>query len=160
MKNPVSQISEDLRLLDITSTGFEHLGVIPIAFTCEGSNHNPPLQIEKIPEDTKSLVLIVEDPDAPARVFTHWVVWNIPPVKDIHENSVPGIQGMNDYTQHHYKGPCPPSGGAHHYHFKIYALKKMLDLEEGATKHELEKSMSPHIIAFGEIIGLYKRTFI
>ena len=160
MKKAISQISEDLRLLNITSTGFQHEGIIPILYTGEGSNYNPPLQIEKLPEETKSLVFIVEDPDAPGRVFTHWIVWNIPPVKNIEENSVPGVQGINDFTVHQYRGPNPPSGGAHHYHFKVFALNRILNLNEGATRIELEKAMSPYIIAFGEITGLYKRTFI
>jgi len=160
MKITISQISEELRVLDITSSAFSHLGTIPLKYTCEGGNVSPPLNIDKIPEETKSLVLIVDDPDAASRTWAHWIVWNIPPVKKIKENSVPGIQGTNDFTQHHYIGSCPPSGGVHHYHFKIYALKQMLELDEGTTKAELEKAMSPHIIAFGEIIGLYKRTFI
>ncbi|MGZ4047868.1 MAG: YbhB/YbcL family Raf kinase inhibitor-like protein, partial [Bacteroidia bacterium] len=105
----------------------------------------------------KSLVLIVEDPDSPKKVWTHWLVWNIPPSGKIKEKSIPGIEGKNDFEKQHYGGPCPP-WGIHHYHFKVYALDDLLELKKDARKEEVEKAMSTHVIAFGELIGLYKRT--
>jgi Raf kinase inhibitor-like YbhB/YbcL family protein len=132
---------------------------IPEKYTCDGKNISPPLEISELPEETKSLVLIVEDPDAPYQTFVHWVVWNIE-VNDktakIEEGKNPGIQGFNSADELKYFPPCPPSG-THRYFFKIYALNKMLNLEEGATRNELEEAMTHHLLEKGEIIGLYSR---
>lgn len=155
IQHPV-HISEEIKTLNVTSEGFLHRTYIPIKFTCDGECVNPPLTIKNIPPETKSLVLIMDDPDAPGGTWAHWLVWNIPPVERIKENSVPGVQGMNDFRKLHYGGPCPPSG-THQYFIKVYALDAMLDLAAGANKAELEKVMAPHIVAFGELIGLYKR---
>ena len=111
--------------------------------------------------NTKSFVLICDDPDAPAGTWVHWVIFNIPgEIRNLPENiladSVEWIQGMNDFGKTGYGGPCPPSG-VHRYFFKIYALDTMLDIPSGATKIEVEKAMNGHIIANSEIIGLYKR---
>jgi Raf kinase inhibitor-like YbhB/YbcL family protein len=158
-KIDVISLKSDLKTLEITSPSFTHLGLIPITYSCEGNNINPPLTIEKIPETTKSLVLIVDDPDSPGRVWTHWVVWNIPPIKKISENSVPGIEGVNDFCRLRYDGPCPPSE-VHHYHFKVYALNELLQIPSHSRKQDVEKAMTPYLVAFGEIIGLYERIFI
>jgi hypothetical protein len=151
-----SLVQTEIHVLEITSEAFISQSYIPQKYTCDGEGISPPMSIGNIPKDAKSLVLIVDDPDAPGRSWVHWIVWNIPPAKKIKEKSIPGIEGMNDFVQHHYGGPCPPSG-IHHYHFKVYALDELLDLKPDSTKYELEKAMSSHIIAFGELVGLYKR---
>ena len=150
-------LSKDLKALDVTSSAFENQTLIPIKYTCDGENINPPLSIKSIPFEAKSMVLIIDDPDAPIRAWVHWIVWNIPLSKEIKENSVPGIEGWNDFRNQSYGGPCPLSG-VHRYFFKIYVLDDLLDLKPATTKTELEKAMNPHIIAFGELVGLYKRT--
>jgi Raf kinase inhibitor-like YbhB/YbcL family protein len=146
----------DYTQLKVTSSAFENEKMIPVRYTCDGQNINPPLDIEHIPELSKSLVLIVEDPDAPVRAWVHWIVWNIPVTHHLKENNVHGIEGFNDFLQNHYGGPCPPHG-THRYIFKVYALDSLLNLKTGAKRNELEKTMSEHIIGFGELIGLYKR---
>jgi Raf kinase inhibitor-like YbhB/YbcL family protein len=140
---------------------------IPKKFTCEGEDVNPPIFIGNISPEAKSLVIIVDDPDAPAGTFTHWIAWNIPPRGEIPEavpaegtvkSPIPMIQGRNDFGKIGYGGPCPPRGhGIHHYHFKVYALDTTLDLEPGATRKELAKAMDGHVIQWGELVGLYER---
>ena len=142
--------------LSISSPEFGPKDFIPSRYTCEGENINPPLTIENIPQETKSLALIVDDADAPGGTFTHWLVWNINPGKTIAENSVPGIQGNNNFGTNNYKGPCPPTG-THRYFFKVYALDKMLDLEENARLKALEKAMRDHVIGYGELVGVYRK---
>ena len=104
----------------------------------------------------KSLILIVDDPDAPMGTWDHWIVWNIPPTDKIEENSVPGVEGMNDFRRRSYGGPCPPSG-THRYFFKVYALDTKLDLKPNSRKKDVERAMKGRILAQGEIIGLYRR---
>jgi len=142
--------------LKISSPAFSHGEKIPRQYTCDGKNINPPLHIEGFPETTKSLALIVEDPDAPRGSWIHWVMWNVPPTYDIAENTVPGVQGLNDFQKANYGGPCPPSG-IHRYYFKIYALDKMLTLAPHSGKLQLEKAMKDCIIAYGETMGRYAR---
>lgn len=144
------------KLLRVTSTAFHENELIPVKYTCDGENVNPPLNIEGIPEEAKCMVIIVDDPDAPVHTWAHWLVWNIPVTHHVHENSIHGIQGLNDFLQHRYGGPCPPSG-THRYFFKIYALNDVLNLPPDTKKIQLEKAMSEHVIAFGETIGLYTR---
>ena len=145
--------------LTVLSPVFENNSTIPSKYTCDGVNVTPPLFIEHVPAGAKSLALIVDDPDAPAGIWVHWVLWNIhPETKEITENSVPkgAQQGMNDFRKQPYSGPCPPSG-THRYVFKIYALDTILTLSPHATKTDLEKSMKGHIIEQAHITGLYKR---
>jgi hypothetical protein len=142
--------------LTVTSPAFKNRDSIPAKYTCDGAGINPPVQIGDIPAGTKSLVLIVEDPDAPGATFDHWVMWNIPPAATIQENSAPGIQGSNSTGKNNYKGPCPPSG-AHRYFFKVYALDTMLDLPAGSGKKAVEKAIKEHVLASGELIGLYQK---
>jgi Raf kinase inhibitor-like YbhB/YbcL family protein len=142
--------------LIITSPAFENNKLIPKKYTCDGEDVNPPLNIKGIPEGTISLVLIVDDPDAPMGTWDHWIVWNIPPVSKIDENSVPGVEGLNDFRKHSYGGPCPPSG-THRYFFKVYALDTKLDLSSNSRKKDVEKAMKGHILAKGELVGLYSR---
>ena len=142
--------------LMVTSPAFKNEGFIPRKYTCDGEDLNPPLQIEGLPEGTQSLVLIVDDPDAPMGTWDHWVVWNIPPTKRIEENSVPGIEGLNSFRRRSYGGPCPPSG-THRYFFNVYALDTKLSLGPDSRKRDVEKAMAGYTLARGEIMGLYKR---
>ena len=142
--------------MELMSPAFKHNGFIPVRFTCEGIDINPPLTIKDIPQGTKSLALIVDDPDAPMGTWVHWVVYDIPVRSSIDEDTIPGKQGMNDFGRKDYGGPCPPSG-THHYFFKIYALDEKLNLKEGITKKDLEKAMEGHILDRAELIGLYKK---
>jgi Raf kinase inhibitor-like YbhB/YbcL family protein len=142
--------------LIITSPAFQNNGTIPKKYTCDGEDINPPLRIEKIPEGSRSLVIIFDDPDAPRGTWVHWVVWNISPTEEIKEDNVPGIEGINDFNRHAYGGPCPPSG-THRYFFKIYALDDELDLDSNSRKGDILKAIEGRIIAKGEIIGLYSR---
>ncbi len=153
--------------LKITSSAFKHNEKIPSKYSCEGEDINPPLDIDGIPKETESLVLIVDDPDAPIGTWDHWVVWNIVvaiiegveggnnlvTIK-IRENTVPGIEGLNSFGKHSYGGPCPPSG-THRYFFKVYALNKMLELDQNSKKVDVEKAMEGSILAKGELVGLY-----
>jgi Raf kinase inhibitor-like YbhB/YbcL family protein len=143
--------------LELRSTVFSHNGHIPPLYTCEGKDINPPLEVHNIPQGAQSLALIVEDPDAPNGVFDHWLVWNILPQRDIAERSNPGINGTNSFGKTGYGGPCPPSG-SHRYFFRVYALDIELDLLAGANKKELQKAMEGHILAEGELMGLYKKS--
>lgn len=147
---------EDGANMRISSSAFEHNTYIPVEFSCQGRKVNPPLAIESIPKAAKSLVLIVDDPDAPGGDFVHWVVYDIKIISRIEENNTPGKQGINSLGKLGYVSPCPPSG-AHRYFFKIYALDKMLNLKEGINKYDLEEVMSGHIIEKAELIGLYQK---
>lgn len=142
--------------MKLSSPEFENNGFIPKKYTCDGDEINPPLIIENMPKDAKSLALIVDDPDAPRGVWVHWVVYDIPVTGRIEANSIPGVQGANDSNPRNYGGPCPPSG-THRYVFKIYALDKKLGLKEGSRKEDLEKAMAGHILDKDEVVGLYRR---
>lgn len=142
--------------LKVESSAFKQDEFIPSKFTCDGKNINPELSIKKIPGGTKSLALIMDDPDAPRGTFDHWIIWNIPVTDKIMENSAPGVQGKNGKEESKYTGPCPPEG-VHHYHFRVYALDTKLDLPPGSDKQTLLKAIDGHILATGEIVGLYKR---
>jgi Raf kinase inhibitor-like YbhB/YbcL family protein len=143
--------------LTIKSPAFEPNKLIPRKYSCDGDDINPPLAIEGIPKDAKTLVLIVDDPDAPSGTFDHWIVWNIPTsTSKIGENTIPGKEGMNSARQPSYMGPCPPSG-THRYFFKVYALDTELSLGINSRKSDVEKAMQDHIIAKDELIGLYRR---
>ena len=146
--------------LQITSPAFQNNGTIPRQYTCDGKDINPPLMIANCPQGrTKSIALICDDPDAPMGLWVHWVIWNIDPgVKEIKENNMPqgAVQGINDFGKHSYGGPCPPSG-THRYFFKVYALDTMLAISPNSIKAELEKAMKGHILAEGQLVGLYRR---
>jgi len=140
--------------LKVTSSAFAFGQKIPAKYTCEGTNINPPLHIEKIPGEAIELAVIVDDIDAPARTWNHWLAWNIPVTKDIPENAQMGIVGTNDFRNNQYNGPCP-STGSHRYYFKIYALDRHLKLEPSDKKRKLLTEIQGHILAKGELIGLY-----
>jgi Raf kinase inhibitor-like YbhB/YbcL family protein len=143
--------------LTVKSSAFEADKPIPKKYGCQGQDINPSLAIEGVPKDAKTLVLLMDDPDAPMGTFDHWVVWNIPPLtRTIGENSVPGTEGLNSARQRGYMGPCPPSG-THRYFFKIYALDTELTLNSNAKKSDVEKAIQGHILAKGELVGLYSK---
>ena len=144
--------------MKITSSAFQDGANIPSKFTCDGADTSPPLQIADIPSEAKSLALIVDDPDAPSGLFTHWTVWNIPPQTSVvREGSAPkGVQGTNGFGKSGYGGPCPPSG-THRYYFKLFALDRELDLPFGAKRGQLDAAMKGHVVAQGELMGRYSR---
>ena len=152
--------------MKITSPVFENNGKIPEKYTCDSENVSPPLEFQDIPKNTKSLVLIMDDPDIPyfvkkkfnIEVWDHWVVFNIPPnTKKIEEDKNPeGVLGSNTNKKSAYAGPCPPDK-EHRYIFKLYALDKILNLKEGATKKQVEESMKNYILAESVLIGKYER---
>ena len=142
--------------LNLFSTVFSQNGHLPPQYTCEGKNINPPLTVENIPENTKTLALIMEDPDAPRGTFDHWIVWNISPNEAIAEGTNPGISGTNGFGKTGYGGPCPPSG-VHRYFFTVYALDEELDLPAGSTKQDLLDAMSGHVITSTELMGVYQK---
>lgn len=144
--------------MKITSLAFENNTMIPAKYTCDGENISPPLSFSEIPEDAKSLVLIVDDPDAPGGTWTHWLVFNIDPkANGIAENSVPkdGIEGMTSFGKKGYGGACPPSG-THRYFFKLYALDTSLNLNN-PDKLKLEEEMQNHVLDKAELAGLYSK---
>lgn len=163
------------KVMQISSPVFENNSQIPSKYTCDGQNINPPLEIKDVPEGTQSLVLIVDDPDAPVGTFLHWLVFNInsdvslveedksssspfATTRVVEENSLPAgaIQGRNGFGKEKYGGPCPPFG-QHRYFFKIYALDKKLDLASGSKLKEVESAMKNHILDQAQLIGLYQR---
>ena len=145
--------------MKITSSSFENNASIPTLYTCEGKSINPPLSFSEIPASAQSLVLIIDDPDAPSGTWVHWTLWNIDPkTTGIAENSVPSnaVQGVTSSGKKSYGAPCPPSG-THHYHFKLYALDAKLDLPDSSDVKKLEAAMKNHIIDSSDLIGLYSK---
>lgn len=147
--------------MKLTSPDFHDGGPIPKRFTCDGENINPNLRFEELEPNTKSLALVVDDPDAPFGTFTHWLLWNIEPsVSGIGSGTLPArsvVQGMTSMGKTDYGGPCPPPGKPHRYIFKLYALDALLDLPAGADKHLLEEIMRPHLLGTVRLTGLYQR---
>lgn len=145
--------------MKITSPAFQDNEQIPQKYTCDGEDVNPPLKFEDIPAEAASLTLMFSDPDAPAKTFYHWVLFNMDPeTSHIDEDSVPAtaIEGKNDFDQLEYGGPCPPSG-THRFIFTLHALDGPLDLEEGAIAEEVLEAMEGHIIDTAQIVGTYGR---
>jgi Raf kinase inhibitor-like YbhB/YbcL family protein len=151
--------------LALISSSFEPDGPIANKHTCDGEDISPELSWERAPEGTETYALIVDDPDAPGRVFTHWVVYNIPASVTGFEEGMSAFeivkagasQGRNDFGQAGYGGPCPPPGKAHHYHFRLYAIDTILDIPSGVAKSTVLNAMKGHVLAETEIVGLYKR---
>lgn len=150
----------------LTSEGFKEGGMLPPRFTCDGAGVSPPLDWEDVPDGTQAFALICEDPDAPNGVFTHWVLFNLPPrnrelVEGVPKDAVLSIgarQGINSFGNMGYGGACPPpSDREHRYFFKLYALDADLALKPGAKKEELLDAMADHILAEAQLIGRYKR---
>ena len=144
--------------MKLSSSAFENEGVIPSEYTCDGADVSPSLTFSAIPKNTKSLALIMDDPDAPMGTWVHWLIWNIPPnITSISKGeNITYPQGKNDFGKLDYGGPCPPSG-THRYFFKLYALDTILELKERANKKQLESTMSGHIIEEAQLMGTYER---
>ena len=142
----------------ITSSAFTHEGEIPKKYGCYGESVSPPLSLSAVPTATKSLALIVTDPDAPSGLFTHWVVWNISPDRTLIGEGEPpgGVEGTNSFGKTGYGAPCPPSG-SHRYVFDVYALDTMLSLARGSAREDVESAMRGHVLAKGEIVGSYRK---
>ncbi|HAT03409.1 MAG TPA: hypothetical protein DCS29_01360 [Candidatus Magasanikbacteria bacterium] len=143
--------------MQLTSPAFQHEGLIPSKYTCDGQDINPSLTISSVPEGAKSLALIVDDPDAPGGTWVHWVVWNIDPgIGIIAENSKPGLEGVTSLGQTGWGGPCPPSG-THRYYFKLYALDTLLQdgVKETVGADALVSLMEGHILGQAELMGKY-----
>lgn len=159
-----SQKKETKMELTITSTAFEAGGMIPAKYTADGQDVSPPLAWTGVPDGTKSIALICDDPDAPMGTWVHWLVWNIPPmITQLEEDTPPDAellngarQGKTDFGSIGYGGPAPPSG-VHRYFFKVYALDIMLDLPANSVKTDLKDAMEGHILASGELVGKYSR---
>jgi len=150
--------------IKIMSSAFEDGGLIPAKYTCDGADISVPLQWDAVPEGTKSIAVICDDPDAPMGTWVHWVLFNLPAeTRELAEN-VPADatlangakQGITDFGRIGYGGPCPPSG-THRYFFRIYALDTAVDLTSNAKKHDLLEAMEGHILGQGRLIGKYKR---
>ena len=143
----------------LESSGFEHAHAIPSRHSCEGDDLSPPLRWPNIPGGTRSLALIVDDPDAPGGVFTHWVAWGLDPgAEGLGEGEAAEREGRNDFGTVGYRGPCPPPGhGRHRYVFRLYALDAELELDSGATKGALEDAIEGHVLTTAELVGTYER---
>ncbi|MBI2990325.1 MAG: YbhB/YbcL family Raf kinase inhibitor-like protein [Candidatus Magasanikbacteria bacterium] len=146
--------------MKLTSVAFANEDRIPSKYTCDGEDLNPPLQISEVPKDAKSLVLIVDDPDAPGRTWVHWTMWDIDPsLTEFPESFNPSgdaREGITSFGKPGYGGPCPPSG-VHHYFFKLYALNVQLNLPAEARAEDIEAAMQGQILARAELLGLYGR---
>jgi Raf kinase inhibitor-like YbhB/YbcL family protein len=149
--------------MQLISSAFENGASIPSVYTCDGKGINPPLEIKGVPEGTKSLVLILDDPDVPSfvredQMWVHWVIYDMPPETCfLKEDTIPpGIQGTGTGNKQHYEGPCPPDR-EHRYFFKLYALKGFLKLKPGATKEQVEAAMEGQVLEKTELMGCYIR---
>ena len=161
--------AEEKTMLTLRSSAFTGGGEIPARYTCEGDDIAPPLEWAGVPENTRSLVLIVDDPDAPdpqapRMTWVHWVVYNMPPeAGGLPEGATSGDlpqgteQGLNDWQKSGYGGPCPPIG-RHRYFHKLYALDAPLALQAGSTKSAVEAAMQGHIIEQAELVGTYEKS--
>ena len=148
------------RMMNIISPAFEHNSSMPSRYTCDGEKISPPLAFSDVQEETQSLALIMDDPDAPSGTFDHWVLWNINPVimATVEGASMEGdaVIGRNSAGENEYFPPCPPSS-EHRYTFKLYALDRQLDLPAGSSKKDVEKAMEGHVLDSAELIGKYQR---
>ena len=151
--------------LSLKSTAFVHEGDMPRNYTCDGADVSPALAWNDPPAGTQSFSLIMDDPDAPAGTWVHWVIYDLPAQAQELREGVPkekelkdgSRQGRNDFSRLGYGGPCPPRGAAHRYFFKLYALDTRLALQPGSSKADLEKAMKGHILAQAQLMGRYKR---
>jgi Raf kinase inhibitor-like YbhB/YbcL family protein len=153
--------------LSLVSSAFKETGAIPRKYTCDGADLSPPLAWSGVPEGTAALALIADDPDAPGGTWVHWVLYDVPAtLSALPEGVAPverpselagAVQGSNDSRRLGYSGPCPPPGPAHRYFFKLAALATKLDLGPGASKQQVERAMSHHVLATAQLMGTYAR---
>jgi len=154
--------------MHLSSPAFDHGAVIPARHTCEGEDLSPPLRIEGVPRNAQTLVLIVEDPDAPGGTFVHWLLWNLStettdlpegiPADEMVEGLAPAVQGRNDFGSIGYRGPCPPPGDpTHTYHFRLIALDSLIHLNPGSDRAQLEAAIAGKVLAETELTGTYSR---
>jgi Raf kinase inhibitor-like YbhB/YbcL family protein len=151
--------------MELTSSAFKEGQPIPTQYTCDGKNISPPLRWKGAPAETQSLALIVDDPDSPTGIWTHWTLFNVPAdvselVEDFakaHATASSAKDGVNSFKKVGYGGPCPPSGKQHRYFFKLYALDTALNLQPGASRSDIESAMTKHILAMGQLMGTYQR---
>jgi Raf kinase inhibitor-like YbhB/YbcL family protein len=151
--------------LQISSPAFANGEQIPVNYTCDGEDISPALEWGGVPENAHSLVLIVDDPDAPTGTWLHWLIYDIPGnVDGLPEGAASnpaiariGSQGQNDFSKTDYGGPCPPGGPAHHYYFRLYALDELLNLPPESTRSDVEAAMKTHILAEAQLMGVYGR---
>lgn len=142
----------------LDSSAFANGGSIPAQFTCSGAGHSPPLSWSDVPKGTTSMVLLVEDPDAPHGTFIHWVVYDIPPSSSgFKEGAVEGKEGANSTGKDAYMGPCPPRGNPHHYHFRLFALDTKLNLNADTNAQAVRDAMAGHIIQSADLVGMFGR---
>jgi Raf kinase inhibitor-like YbhB/YbcL family protein len=143
----------------LESSAFENAQAIPSRHSCEGEDVSPPLRWSNVPEGTRSLALVVDDPDAPGGVFTHWLAWGLDPAaEELGERDSAPNEGRNDFGTSGYRGPCPPPGhGRHRYVFRLYALDAEQELSAGAAKAELEQAIEGHVLTIAELVGTYER---
>jgi len=161
----VMQPPETRRKMEISSTAFKNGQPIPARYTCDDKNVSPPLAWSGVPGNAASLLLIVDDPDAPTGVWTHWVLFNLPAstgalAEDaVNSQSFPAAarQGVNDFKREGYNGPCSPAGKPHRYYFKIFALDIQLNVPAGASRQTVEAAMTKHVLAQGQLMGTYQR---
>jgi Raf kinase inhibitor-like YbhB/YbcL family protein len=144
----------------VSSPAFSDGDEIPQRFTCDGADVSPPLEFAGIPENTAELALLVEDPDAPAGTFTHWVMWGVDPGQArLGEGEVPAgaVEGTNGFGRLGYGGPCPPPGPPHRYVFTVFALSEPLDLPAGSSAADLKRAMTGKVVDSGQLTGWYQR---
>ncbi len=160
-----AEMSDGIMTFILKSSAFAPQASIPTPYTCEGADHSLPLSWTDPPPGTKSLALIMEDPDAPAGTWVHWVAYNLPAMSRSLPEGLPTAatlpdgsrQGLNDFHRPGYGGPCPPPGPAHRYVFTLYALKTVLELPPNATKAKVEGAMAGQVLGHAQLIGLYQR---
>jgi Raf kinase inhibitor-like YbhB/YbcL family protein len=149
----------------LTSTAFQPNQPIPARCTCDGEDRSPALSWDGAPDTTEAFALVVDDPDAPQRVFTHWVLFDLPAaVCELREHlpttgrpAQGGVQGRNDFGSIGYRGPCPPVGAPHRYRFTLYALDRPVRLDPGASKRELLQAIEGRIVSQAQLVGTYRR---
>ncbi len=141
-------------------SAFAPFGLLPVKYTCDGDNLIPPFEVTAVPPGTKSIAVILEDPDTPRGIFVHWIAWNLPASGKypggMDVASLGGKEGVSSFGEYGYKGPCPPPGSKHRYFFKFYALNTVLALDTGTLREGLLAAMKGHILAQGEIVGKYE----
>ncbi|MDI6876867.1 MAG: YbhB/YbcL family Raf kinase inhibitor-like protein [Methanomicrobiales archaeon] len=164
-KRFTGSMEECMADIRVSSDAFVPGGRIPREHTCEGQDLSPPIAWSNVPDGARSLLLIVEDEDAPRGIFTHWLIFNMPPDTRRLEENVPrrqrlsdgSVQGRNDFGTVGYRGPCPPPGKPHRFYFRVYALDTLLDLAGNEGRARFMRAMEGHVLARGEVMGIYGR---